>query len=82
MQIPTNINAYTYKRGLSRVEAASYIGIGVTTFDDLVKSGSMPSPKCIKSRKVWDKLMLDIAFDDLPNDKANIMTEYPNSDWE
>lgn len=55
-------------RGLSRDEAASYIGVGATKFDELVAENRMPRPKCIGSRKVWDRLALDAAFSDLPED--------------
>jgi predicted DNA-binding transcriptional regulator AlpA len=41
-------------RGLSRVDAAAYIGISATTFDQLVKDGRMPPPKRINSRTIWD----------------------------
>ena len=52
-------------RGLSRIEAAAYIGVGATKFDELVTGGRMPQPKRIDRRKVWDRLELDSAFDDL-----------------
>jgi hypothetical protein len=57
------------RRGLSRVDAAIYIGIGVTKFDELVTSGRMPRPKCIDNRRVWDIFALDRAFDLLPDDQ-------------
>lgn len=53
-------------RGLSRTEAAAYIGVGATLFDEMVKDGRMPRPKAIKSRRVWDRFALDAHFDDLP----------------
>lgn len=53
-------------RGLSRDEAARYIGVGATKFDELVKDGLMPKPKRVGSRVVWDRVALDIAFTDLP----------------
>jgi predicted DNA-binding transcriptional regulator AlpA len=56
------------KRGLSRAEAAQYVGIGSTKFDELVATGRMPKPKRIDSRKVWDIQELDMAFDALPGD--------------
>ena len=31
-----------------------YIGVSPNKFDELVKSGRMPSPKRIDGRKVWD----------------------------
>ena len=54
-------------RGLSRDEAARYVGIGVTLFDQMVADGRMPGPKVINSRKVWDRQRLDVAFEDLPD---------------
>jgi predicted DNA-binding transcriptional regulator AlpA len=56
------------RRGLSREEAAMYIGISATKFDELVRDGKMPRPKRIDGRKVWDLHQLDLAFDDLPSD--------------
>lgn len=55
-------------RGLSREEAAAYIGIGATKFDELVQRGDMPGPKRIDGRKVWDRRRLDSAFEALPSD--------------
>jgi excisionase family DNA binding protein len=51
------------------VEAARYLGVGTTTFDALVKDGTMPKPKTIGARRVWDRHKLDIAFDELPGDE-------------
>jgi len=56
-------------RGLSRVEAAAYIGVSPSLFDAMVSDGRMPPPKRINARNVWDRTALDAAFDDLP-DKA------------
>ena len=53
------------RRGLSRVEAAQYIGVGASTFDNMVKEGGMPKPVRIGSRTVWDIHALDTAFDGL-----------------
>ena len=50
-------------RGLSREEAAAYIGVSPSLFDILVKDGRMPGPKRINSRVVWDRLKLDVAFE-------------------
>lgn len=54
-------------RGLSRLEAAAYIGISATKFDELVADRRMPSPKKIDGRYVWDVRRLDAAFDRLPD---------------
>lgn len=54
------------RRGLSREEAAMYIGIGATKFDEMLADGRMPPPRRIDGRKVWDVRELDLAFDALP----------------
>ena len=54
----------TPRRGLSRDEAAMYLGVSASKFDDLVRDGRMPKPKRIDNRKVWDLHQLDVAFDE------------------
>jgi predicted DNA-binding transcriptional regulator AlpA len=56
-------------RGLSRVQAAEYIGVSPTKFDEMVKDQRMPKPKRIDSRTVWDRMQLDKAFAALPGDE-------------
>ena len=58
------------RRGLSRAEAAVYLGISPSKFDELVKEGRMPRPRLIDCRKVWDVYELDIAFDELPREDS------------
>jgi len=50
------------RRGLSRDEAAMYIGISATKFDEMVIDGRMPVPVKIDTRSVWDIRSLDLAF--------------------
>jgi predicted DNA-binding transcriptional regulator AlpA len=57
-------------RGLSRGEAAEYIGVSASLFDQMVKDGRMPEPKRINSRTVWDRRRLDEAFEALPEANA------------
>jgi predicted DNA-binding transcriptional regulator AlpA len=52
-------------RGLSRVEAADYVGVSPSLFDAMVDDGRMPPPKRINARVVWDRFKLDEAFDAL-----------------
>jgi predicted DNA-binding transcriptional regulator AlpA len=59
------------RRGLSRDEAAMYIGISAGKFDEMVGDGRMPRPVKIDNRKVWDIRSLDLAFDGLPVDNPN-----------
>jgi hypothetical protein len=63
-------------RGLSRVQAAEYIGVGVTKFDEMVDDGRMPKPKRIDGRNVWDRMKLDEAFAAL-DDAAG-----PKNEWD
>jgi predicted DNA-binding transcriptional regulator AlpA len=56
------------RRGLSRAEAAIYLGISPSKFDELVRDGRMPAPKRIDARKIWDIHSLDMAFDALPSE--------------
>ena len=56
------------RRGLSREEAAMYIGISPSKFDELVADGRMPRPVKIDNRKLWDIRHLDLAFDALPSE--------------
>ena len=58
-------------RGMNREEAARYIGMGTTKFDDLVSRRLMPRPKKVDGRVIWDRIALDAAFSDLPEDGGN-----------
>jgi predicted DNA-binding transcriptional regulator AlpA len=53
-------------RGFRRTEAAAYISVSPSLFDDMVKDGRMPSPRLINTRTVWDRLEIDDAFEALP----------------
>jgi hypothetical protein len=54
------------RRGLSRVEAAIYLGCSPSKFDDLRKDGRVGPARLIDGRKVWDVRELDLAFEALP----------------
>ena len=56
------------RRGLSREEAAMYVGVSAGKFDQLVDDGRMPAPRRIDRRKVWDRYEIDVAFDALPSE--------------
>lgn len=56
-------------RGLGRVTAATYIGVSVSKFDELVADGRMPKPRRIDTRKVWDRIELDSYFTELPREQ-------------
>jgi len=61
----------TPRRGLRRSEAATYIAVSPSLFDQLVKEGTMPLPVKIRTRSIWDIRELDVAFDALKDEKAN-----------
>jgi predicted DNA-binding transcriptional regulator AlpA len=50
-------------RGLSREESASYVGVGPTKFDDMVRDGRMPKPFHVDNRVLWDRWKLDRSID-------------------
>ena len=58
-------------RGLSRVEAAAYIGVSPSLFDEMVRDHRMPPAKRINARVVWDRVRLDQAFAALPDNAQN-----------
>jgi predicted DNA-binding transcriptional regulator AlpA len=65
-------------RGLRREEAAAYIGVNASKFDEMVADKRMPRPKRIDARRVWDRLKLDEAFAALDEEGAH----RPGSVWD
>lgn len=67
-------DAFAYPpRGLNREEAARYIGVGTTKFDELVRDGRMPQGKRVDGRVVWDRYKIDASFTDLPDIADNVL---------
>lgn len=60
------------RRGYSRKEAASYVGVSPPTFDKLVRERSMPTPVEMAGRKVWDRNALDRAFEALAGSSVSV----------
>lgn len=54
-----------WPRGLSREQAAAYVGVSATAFAVQVEEGIWPKGVRVKGRVLWDRLALDRAFDDL-----------------
>jgi len=66
-------------RGLQKYEAAAYVGCRVSKFETMVKDGTMPKPRLIGNRRVWDTIELDEKFEELPRQ----MSDNDNSnDWD
>ena len=58
-------------RGLSRIQAAEYVGLSTTLFDDFISDGRMPEPRKANTRNLWDRYELDMAFDALPKKRED-----------
>lgn len=69
--------------GLSRAEAAAYVGVSPVAFDVLVASGLMPLPLPLGiRRRVWNVRALDFALDKLAGIERSIQPEVVKSGQE
>ena len=59
------------RRGLRRSDAAAYVGVSPSKFNQLVADGRMPQPLKIDGCTIWDIRKLDAAFDELAEGDAN-----------
>jgi excisionase family DNA binding protein len=64
--------------GMSRDEAAEYVGISPSMFDVMVEDGRMPAAKMINARRVWSRKKIEQAFDALPEQGQD---KQPASPW-
>jgi excisionase family DNA binding protein len=62
-------------RGLSTDEAARYVGVGRTMFEELVARRKMPRPKRVGSRAIYDRFEVDAYFSDLDTTPSNRLHE-------
>ena len=62
-------------RAMRAERAAAYLDVSRSKFMELVKSGPLPRPKVIDGVRIWDRLALDAAFDDLPEHGTNPVAE-------
>ncbi|MHA6687713.1 hypothetical protein [Mesorhizobium sp. A556] len=53
--------------GINREQAAAFIGISASLFDQLVHAGKMPDARVIASRLVWDVSEIEEAFRAIPH---------------
>lgn len=63
-------------RGLGRLEAARYLGIGTTMFETMVAAGELPKPKTVGGRVIWDRFALDAAFAEFPEKGRTGMDDF------
>lgn len=57
--------------GLSREEAARYVGVSIAKFDQMVVDRQMPKPRQAGGRLIWDQDDLRMAFKALPYQGAS-----------
>ena len=64
------------RRGLSRMEAAMYLGISPSKFDELRKANRIAPPKVLDGRLIFTVERLDEFLDSLPDEN-----QISNDDW-
>lgn len=69
-------------RGVSREQAAAYVGVSPRKFDEMVEDGRMPPPKRVDARKVWDIRRLDEWFDRLPDEARAGAADIDGPKWD
>lgn len=52
--------------GMNREEAAWYLRISPSKFDQLVADGRMPQPRMLDGRRVWSRHEIEVSFYNLP----------------
>ena len=57
-------------RGLRRPDAATYVGVSESKFQQMVDEGQMPQSIKVGGCKMWDRFDLDIAFDALKTEHS------------
>ena len=65
-------------RGLRRTEAAAYLGVSTSLFDDMVYKGVMPKPLRFGGRVFWDRHAIDRAMDQMT---ASASVDGPDDPW-
>ena len=55
-------------RGLSRSCAAEYVRCSPRKFDQMILDELMPAPRLIGTKRIWDRVELDEAFEELPRE--------------
>ena len=64
------------RRGLTRVEAAAYLSISPSKFDELRRANRIPPPKVLDGRLIFTTDRLDEFLDALPDENQT-----DNNEW-
>jgi Helix-turn-helix domain len=67
------------RRGLTRVEAAAYLGISPSKFDELRRANRIPPPKVLDGRLIFTTERLDEFLDALPDENQTGSNEWTAS---
>jgi hypothetical protein len=67
------------RRGLSRTEAAVYLGISASKFDELRKAHRIAPPKVLDGRLIFTVERLDEFLDSLPDEDGASNDEWTAS---
>jgi hypothetical protein len=70
------VNRPIPRRGLSRVEAAAYIGVSPSKLDELRKTNRIAPPKVLDGRLIFTTERLDEFLDALPDENQT-----DNNEW-
>lgn len=68
------VSATLEPRGLSRQDAAAYLGLSVSAFDQWVEAGRLPGP--IPDTHRWDRKAIDLALDKLSRIETTMPSAY------
>ncbi|WP_063776637.1 helix-turn-helix transcriptional regulator [Microvirga massiliensis] len=68
--------------GLTREQAAEFIGVSVSTFDRMVEAGEMPRPRKARGCVRWDVTELVEAFRKLPRQGGEVRKPSDDEDDE
>jgi len=72
------------RRGLDESEAAVYLALSPSFFRRLVEIKTMPRPRVVGGRRIWDVEELDVAFKALPREDGDgdvIFVEDKGDSW-
>lgn len=58
-------HVFVVARGMRRINAAAYVGVSPTKFDEWVRDGRMPAGRAVDGCVLWDARALDEAFEAL-----------------
>ncbi|MCC8956191.1 hypothetical protein H8B02_23000 [Bradyrhizobium sp. Pear77] len=70
MQIHTGTQCPPMPRGLRREQAADYLGVSPSKFDQARKMGLIPTARHFLGVVLYDRQALDRMFEDLPFENA------------